>query len=171
MIGDKEVIERFQALPGRARDALRDSIGRMALRLQRSVKQNKLSGQALNVRTGRLRRSIDQVVVEQDGGIVGVVSTDVEYAHAHEYGFEGTVTVKAHLRRSREQMRKAIIGKSGFETKRSKKKWAGKGETLVRSHSRTMNISERSFLRSALHEMESEIRQDMRQSVSKAITK
>lgn len=133
IIGDKEVVKRLSAMSNEAQSKVRAAIGRMTLRLQRKVMQEKLSGQVLSVRTGNLRRSIDGRVVNDGGATTGIVDTNLKYAAAREYGFQGTVTVREHLRRA----------KSGM--------------VPVRSHSRRMNLPERSFLRSALRELQPDI--------------
>ena len=79
---------------------MRDGIGRAVLRVQRRVKE-KLSGEVLNVRTGRLRRSIVERVESSGSVVTGIVGTNVEYAAPHEYGFIGVVTVKESLRVSK----------------------------------------------------------------------
>ena len=153
-VGIKEVTERFQTLPERARASLRQSIGRLALKLQARVMRQKLSGQVLNVKTGRLRRSIDQVVRDNGDDIAGVVSSNVEYARAHEYGFSGQESVKAHLRTIKQAFGKPLKAPVTFQ---------------VQAHARKANIPERAFLRSALAEMQPEIQAEMRKAVGRAL--
>lgn len=171
IIGDKEVARRFRAIPDGVKSNLTDSIGKLTLKLQRKVMQDKLSGQVLKVRTGTLRRSIDQRMVTNDNAVAGVVSTNVKYGKAHEYGFQGTLqqTIKEHLRRSKEQMKAAILKRKDgtfYVSKRGKKN----GAILVREHTRTakINLPERSFLRSALRDMEGEIVKSINKAVSAA---
>jgi phage gpG-like protein len=147
VVGDKEVIERFRALPERTRAALGDSVGRLALLLQRRVMQ-KLSGQVLNVKTGRLRRSIDQVVLRDEAQVVGVVSTNVKYARVHEYGFTGTVNVRDHLRQVKQAFGRPIAARA----------------VMVKAHTRKANVPEKSFLRSALADMKPQIIEEMRRA-------
>lgn len=59
-------------------EAVRQSIVRSTLKLLVKVKREKLSGQVLNVRTGRLRRSITQKVIDLSNGVTGIVGTNVE---------------------------------------------------------------------------------------------
>ena len=65
------------------------------LRLERVIKARKLSGQVLNVRTGRLRSSFGtQRARHQSGvGVYGLVGTNVVYARIHEVG--GVIKPKA----------------------------------------------------------------------------
>ena len=148
IIGDKEVARYFRALPDGIRSRVSDSIGRLTLALQRSVKMDKLSGQVLKVRTGTLRRSIDQRIVTDGTAISGIVSTNVEYAKKHEYGSQETVTVKEHLR----------LVKKAFGKELKSPVWA-----TVKTHSKKENMPERSFLRTALA--------DMKETIIKALDK
>lgn len=111
-------------------------ITRLSIEIQSAVKTEKLSGQALHVRTGTLRRSINRLVVQQGNSVYGQVGTNVAYAAAHEYGFSGVVNVREFTR-----------GKTGAS---------------VRAHTRQMNLPERSFLRSTLREHASQIREQVR---------
>jgi phage gpG-like protein len=144
--GESKVIGSLNAFPEVLEGGLRNGITRACLRLQRHVKEDKLTGQVLNVRTGRLRRSITQRVEDEGGNVVGYVGTKVKYARAHEFGFTGNVTVREHLRRT----------KSGTEA-------------TVKAHSRNMHLPERSFLRSALKDLQPVIRQDIRGGIVDAV--
>lgn len=140
LIGDAEVIRRLDALPERLRAELKVGIGRVALKLQREVVQQKLNGQVLKRRTGHLMNSIVQDVTENGAQIVGMVTAGgptAKYARAHEYGFTGTVTVKEHLRNQTMAFGKPIAPR----------------QVTVRAHSMKMNLPERSFLRSALRDI------------------
>ena len=132
--GGESVTRRFDAMPGKLRAQLKVAITRLTIKLQRYVKAEKLSGQVLNVRTGTLRRSVDQVVEEAGDKIVGRVSTNVSYGKKHEYGFSGTETIEAHLREIKKAWGRSITPR----------------QVMVREHTRTINLPERSFLRSAL---------------------
>lgn len=154
VIGDKEVARRLRAIPDGVRSRLTDSIGRLVLRLQRKVVQDKLSGQALKVRTGTLRRSIDQRMVSDGTAISGVVSTNVKYAKAHEYGSHEAVTVKEHLR----------LVKKAWGRELKSPVWA-----TVKAHTARQNMPERSFLRSALNDMQPEIIAGINQAVGEGV--
>lgn len=67
--------------------------------LLRRVKQ-KLSNDILHVRTGNLRRNWNQImpVREDNGWKGGIGSGRTEYAAYHEFGFQGSVQVRAHAR-------------------------------------------------------------------------
>ncbi|KCX98868.1 HK97 gp10 family phage protein [Acinetobacter pittii] len=132
---------------------VRQSIARSTLKLLIKVKREKLNGQVLNKRTGRLGRSITQKLIELSNGVAGIVGTNVEYAPPHEYGFKGDVTVKAHLR-----MIKMAFGKS-----------INPKQVNIKAHTRKVNLPENSFLRSALEEMRKEIKQDLEVSIRRGI--
>jgi phage gpG-like protein len=150
------VVERLRGIAPNVRSALENRIQRLTIQLQRHVVQDKLQGQVLNVRTGRLQRSIQQAMITNSDDILGVVSTNVSYAKAHEYGFSGTVTVKEHLRTIKEAFGKSLKEPVTF---------------TVSSHSAKMNLPERSFLRSALNDMAGDIRTQIQQAVTEGANK
>ena len=154
--GDAELVRKFETMPDRLRDELTFGIGRAALKLQRNVVQNKLSGQVLNVRTDTLRGSIDQVVTTSGNSVVGIVSTNVSYARVHEYGFSGTVSVRESLRLIKKAFGKSITPKT----------------VTVKAHSRKVNLPERSFLRSALRDLSGSgvIQGEIDAAVARALT-
>lgn len=138
VVGDEAVVQRFSAMPPKLKAAILTAVTHLSRKLQRNVKAEKLSGQVLNVRTGTLRRSIDLNISESSTGVVGKVSTNLSYAPVHEYGFKGVVTVKSHMREIKQAFGKSITPKS----------------ITVGTHTRNVNLPARSFLRSALRDME-----------------
>lgn len=173
VVGDKEIARRFRALPDGIRSRVVDSIGRLTLRLQRKVKREKLTGQVLRVRTEVLRGSIDQRVVTDSRVISGIVSTNVGYGKAHEYGFKGIVTVKEHLRKIRKQGRMSLRSVKGHEMKVWTKKRGALtgGVATVGAHTRHVDLPERSFLRSALAEMKPEILAELDKAIAEGVTR
>jgi len=77
----------------------------LGLKLLAKVKEDFLSGQALsgqslNVRSGRLRRSINEKFTEENGTtFTSSVGTNVSYGRFWELGFSGLEEVKAHQRK------------------------------------------------------------------------
>lgn len=150
IVGDRETIAKLGKAKDRARDGVRKSVARLTLELLRKVKAEKLSGQVLNVQTGRLRRSITQRVTDSGSTITGIVGTNVEYARTHELGFKGVMTVKAHLREIKKAWGKPLKAKLTVP---------------VRAHTRQVELPARSFLRSALADMEPKIRDELREAL------
>jgi len=116
--------------------------------------RNRLSGQVLNVRTGNLRRSIHHQVTSSGGLVVGEVNTNVRYGAAHEYGFAGTVNVKASMRQIRQAFGRPLKSPRYVQ---------------IRAHSRNVRLPERSFLRSALCDMKPGIEADLQKSIERAL--
>ena len=148
IIGGEELLVRLAGIGDTVRSTLARTVQEAAIKLQATIKEDKLSGQVLNVRTGRLRRSINQRVEASGSRVMGYVGTNVEYARFHEYGYRGTMTIRDFMRRS----------KSGKES-------------LVRGHTRKVNLPARSFMRSALDEMRDEIASGIARAVQEAATK
>ncbi|MCV9985193.1 hypothetical protein [Burkholderia pseudomallei] len=103
-----------------------------------------------------LADSINHAVVANGASITGIVSTAVKYAPPHEYGFQGVVTVKEHLR----QVTQAF----GHPLK-------DPVTATVREHSMTMNLPERSFLRSALADQREDIVRGIREAAAEGAQK
>lgn len=140
VVGDKEVVQRFQGMSARLRLELRASIGKLTFQLVRIVQNEKLRGQVLKYRSGRLFRSVGNPVIEDRGDTVtGIASTPLRYGKAHEEGFHGTVNVREHLRQIKEAFGRPIVPTT----------------VTVSAHTMKMNLPERSFLRSALRDLES----------------
>jgi len=154
LFGVEKIVLQLTESPHFMQDALNKSVSRMALRLLARVKTDKLSGQVLKVRTGRLRRSINQRVVREGKGVYGYVGTNVEYGRAHEFGFKGAVSVRAQLREV-----KQAFGKPLQDAK----------SVFVQSHSHKVTLPRRSFLRSALLEMDREIKVEMCNAIHSAL--
>ncbi len=90
------LIERY---PERLRDAMFKANRDSSSVLTRAIKL-KVSGVALKVRTGNLRRGWAQIMPTRiENGWRGGAGTGVEYDPYHEFGFKGDVSVRAHTRR------------------------------------------------------------------------
>jgi phage gpG-like protein len=154
VVGDREVVARLQRMGTRLPEEMKVGIERLTVKLQNKVKADKLSGQVLKVRTGRLRNSIARDVISEGPMVTGMVSTPVVYARPHEFGFSGTVAVREHMRTIKQAFGRPI----------------DPVEATVRAHSMKMNLPERSFLRSSLDEMEAAgtIRGEMEAAVERA---
>jgi len=137
--GARELLDKFDGVPSRIRIELARGIVRATLLVQSQAKT------LAPVKTGRLRRSIASRTEVGDTTVSGIVGTNVEYARVVEYGFQGTESVREHLR-------KCVSGK----------------EVTVRAHERHVNIPERSYLRAALDRMAPEIRAEFQAAMSRA---
>ena len=146
IIGGEELVVKLQTIGGAVHAKLLSVITRKAIKLQAYTVAQKLSGQSLKVRTGRLRRSINSRVNDSAKSIIGIVGTNVEYAARHEYGFHGTVNVREHSRTT----------KSG-------------GTCSVRAYSYGLNYNGHPFLRPALSELQDSIISDINKAVNEAM--
>lgn len=152
VVGDREVSLTFDRVRDKSLPVLEKRIRRLAIKLQSIVMKNKLSGQALKVRTGTLRRSITQTVNVSGTAVTGIVGTNLEYAAIHEYGG----VTRAHV----------------IEAKHAAAlRFVFKGEIVFRK--RVMHpgstMPMRSFLRSALDDMRQEIIRDLYDGVGEMI--
>ena len=154
LVGDVQLLERLRALPGAINSGLLRGIAQLGIELQRHVQQDKLSGQVLRSRTGSLRSSISLQVDRSGGAVTASVFTDSRYAGAQEYGFAGTVSVRASLRRIREAFGRPIAEKA----------------ISVRAYDRRMDLPERSFLRSAVEDIPPAIRDEVEAALAKAVS-
>jgi phage gpG-like protein len=98
IIGIPQVVAALRTRSTAIVAALTAAVSRATIDLTRFVKEQKLSGQVLGVRTGRLRRSVNQSVTDEHGVITGIVGTNVSYGVAWELGFKGRVPVRAFER-------------------------------------------------------------------------
>ena len=126
-------------LPGSVRGALRAELQAAMADLAASIQDDKLSGQVLKVRSGRLRASITAEVSDDGESLSGTVGSDVPYAAIHEYG--GTIV-----------RRQAAAARRG-------RRPGGAGVTVE---------PERSYLRSALAEQADDIRDRLTQAILSA---
>ena len=156
VVGDHDVVAMLQHVGAATEQRLQQAVGRTTLQLQRRVMQGKLSGQVLGVRTGTLRRSINPgtYTVFEPGLATGVVGTNLSYGVVHEYGYTGPVSVRAHLREVRQAFGRQL------KTPRS---------VMVRPHTRSVDLPARSFLRTALQEIEPLFQSEIRAAVAAAI--
>jgi len=154
IVGDQQVLERLRAVPDAVNSGLLRAITQLGIELQRDVQQDKLSGQVLRSRTGALKSSIDLRVDQNGGAITANVFTDSRYGGVQEYGFAGTVSVRASLRRITEAFGRPI----------------GEKTISVRAYDRRVDLPERSFLRSALEDMRPAIRDGVEAALAEAVS-
>lgn len=127
----------FDEMNNRVRFEIRRTINALTLRLQRIVQEDMLSGQRLKVQSGRLRGSVSSKVEEDKDSIEGTVGAGgalVPYAPAHEFGLNGALGVKAHLR-----MIKQAFGRPISPV-----------QVNIKAHSRNVRFRELRFMRDSL---------------------
>jgi len=95
VVGAESVRLNFVNASARSRERIREEVERLSIQLQRKVKEEKLSGQVLHVKTGRLKRSINKSVRVNGDEIVGTVGTNVNYGAFWERGFDRPVGADA----------------------------------------------------------------------------
>ena len=81
-----DVVVELQQLGAGARSRLEMAVQIQALEFERTVIEDKLSGQVLNQVSGVLRGSIFSRVVSDGNGVIGTVGADTPYSRIHEYG-------------------------------------------------------------------------------------
>jgi phage gpG-like protein len=145
LVGDDRILARLHAMAGEANSGVVRAISRLAIDLQRKVQQDELTGEVLSARSGSLKSSIDLRVDQSTSTVTATVFSDSRYARVHEFGFAGTVNVKASLRTITKVFGLPIPPKM----------------INVRAHSRKMDLPERSFLRTALEDMAPAIKDEV----------
>jgi HK97 gp10 family phage protein len=152
LVGDTQLIARLSAMPEKLRAGVGRAVLRLAQQLQRKVQSEKLTGQVLKVRTGSLRSSINYQVAEDATSVTASVGTNIRYAGIHEFG--GT------------QPGRQILPKRGralaFE-------FAGGRRFFASVDRPAAHFPERSFLRSALREMQPTIKAELETAVRGAL--
>ena len=152
--GAKAIAEGLQRRQDKTMSAVERAVKSEALGLVAFIKTQKLSDQVLKVRSGALRRSITARFDKQGDETRAYVGTNLKYARSHEYGFNGTVTVKAHQR-----MMKTAWGKPVKNPR----------QIDVRAHAMKMNLKPRPFMGPSLEENREKITGNIRKALVEAI--
>lgn len=143
--GAAEVQKRFEGGALAVRERVRAQVQVLGLVLLSNIKKDKLSGGVLNVRTGRLRRSVNEETTDAGDVIESTVGTNVVYGRFWELGFDGIEQVKAHTRTLR-------------------------GVTQqVRTYSRAVHQAARPFLQPALAEMRDQVIASLSATLKEAV--
>lgn len=149
VVGTEAVVQHFDAMPGALQERIRRVVERFTMRMSADVRQNRLSGQTLRVRTGRLRRSVHHEVEVGPGSVIGRVGTNVSYGRIHEFG--GTVQIPAHARQVSQVFGRPLPA-----------------PIMVQVRAHTARFPQRSFLRSTLLASTMRFRDAMKQAVEEA---
>lgn len=140
--GDQAIQAKFNSMSEGIRKALIKKITVLTLKLESKIIIEKLSGQILKVRSGDLRRSIFQKVLQNATSVDGqVYSAGVNYARIHEFGGK----TAPHLIEP-----KSADGVLAFSV-------GGKTVFAKSVNHPGSLMPERSYMRSSLKEMSSEI--------------
>ena len=161
------VIKRIDTFPARMGQGIAAALDRENELTVGAIVQDNLSYPAdtkktpehgLRVHTSRLRRSVRPLrAVVGATEIRSAIGSNVRYAGVHEYGFSGTVTVRAHVRRNPAGdvfgSKGAVFNRStGKITKAKSTQLLASGITTVRQHSMKMNMRARFYIWSKLEE-------------------
>ena len=135
------LLARLQAMPAILRGEIAGRLTALATALQQHVQRDKLSGQLVAVRSGRLRDSI-RVAVTDDGPAIGArIFSDAPQAARLEFGWRGNGTPAAALRSLKQRFVLPLR----------------QGSRPPAGRDRPIDLAPRPFLRSALDDMASEI--------------
>jgi len=153
IVGTEEVIARINKMKPSLRDELKTYCMAFGINTVGYIRSNKLSGQVLHHRKGRLKDSINSHVEDMGERITATIGTNVEYAKIHEYGGQ----TKPHL-----ILPKKEGGVLHF--------FARGQEVFTRSVNHPgSRMPERSFLRSTLADKKEAFRQGLIRTTAKVI--
>lgn len=152
VVGGDRYIARMDAMPGRIHDQLFAEITDLSLALELHIKNDKLLGQVLNQRTGRLRSSIHSAVDDAATTITGRVfsAAPMPYAAIHEFG--GVIPAHTVYPVKAAALRFMMGGSVVF---------------AMKANIPDVNMPERSFMRSALTDMAGQITARLKDAVGR----
>lgn len=169
-----QVVAHVRNLPKPVMERVQRVMALLGSELRVAVQQ-KLSGEVLRVRTGALKASIQSnqvrsaTVIEQEVGIFafganpqamfnkGFVGAAYQrpriYGRAHEFGFDGVVTVRAHMRTITQVFGMPVTPR----------------QIQIPSYSYHMKLPKRSFLRTALEEFAPHFFEEVAKAVDEGV--
>lgn len=156
MVDSVDVQIQLNEENNRIKKEIRKTITALTLKLQRTIQEDMLSGQRLNVQSGRLRGSLVSRISESAEMFEGIVSAGgahVKYAFIHEFGLAAAVNIKSHLRHIKQAFGKPITPK----------------DVLVKAHSRTVNFKERRFMRDSLDEIGKTVPKNIEKAIERGL--
>jgi phage gpG-like protein len=152
VVGADAVAEALRAAPAKIQAAVRRAVEESAARVLSAAKA-KVSDEVLHVKTGRLRRSLHYVLGGTDTAPSAAIGTNVEYAAIHEFGGQ----TKAHVI---EALNAKVL---------SFRNASGDPVFATRVNHPGSRMPQRSFLRSALAQEASGIKQRIAAAVGGAL--
>ncbi len=153
LVGRDQLVAKLNKVTTGVRQALHTAIQVTVVDLQGQV-QTKLSGPVLKARSGRLRNSIAAKIEDSTDSIIGTVAAKTPYAAIQEFGFQGSISVREHMRELTQAFGRPV------EPAR---------DILIQAHTRRTDLPERSYLRSTLAENAEGIAERLRHAVQQAI--
>lgn len=163
VIGADVVKSTLIAIPPRVREQMVISVQQAAMHVLRRAKSHYLTGAALKVQTGNLRRSVAVDGPSSSGNeITATVGTNSVYGRFWELGFSGSVSVKGHVRKMASRSQYLAFGKR-------KGKLDAQGIGFVRAHSRNVQSAPRPFLAPALADSREVIRKTILRGIATAL--
>jgi hypothetical protein len=149
LIGDRQVVLKFEEFPQQAHDAFLERITRITNILESRVEA------AEPQRTGKLRESTGKVIYDGKDAVVGRVKIGKDFAKAAalEYGAHQTTNVAQHVSRLNHVYARMISPMA----------------VIVAAHSRKPNIKDVRYLRNPLASMQSDIMEQLQQALLEAV--
>ena len=155
LVGDDAVLAWLRAAPDLVASGLARAITTLGIELQRKIQENDLTGQTRAACSGSLTSSNGLQIDQTDDRIAATVSSGSESTHAREYSFSGAVDIGANLRRMTKAFGHPIPRKA----------------ISMRPYRRPIGVPERSFLQSALADMDPAVRDEVDAALREALTR
>ncbi len=165
--GDQQLIGHLSEMPAAVQASLLTKSRELALNLQAHIKDDKLSGQVLNVGkntkthvAGALKASIQEEVEANPTGVLARIfsSGDVKYAAIHEYG--GVIHHPGGTAYIPNGLKSNGVGASFISNAAAE----AIGHDLPRTAPHDITMPERSFMRSSLKDMAATIAEGLKQA-------
>lgn len=153
--GTEQVLEKLGAVTGKVRIAAKSSLDAWATELAGYIKADKLAGQVLNRRSGRLSTSVHPITAHDSGTAISAGAgggAAVPYARIHEYG--GLIPAHTVVATNAKALAFTVNGMLRF----------AKSVNIP-----AVNMPERSYMRSSLREQAPDGIAQLRAAVKEAI--
>jgi hypothetical protein len=154
LVGDDAVLAWLRSAPDLAASGLARAITTLGLELQRNVQQNELTGQTLAARSASIESNTSLQIDQSGDRIAATVTGGSAYTDAREYSVSGAVDIGANLRRRKKAFARPVARKA----------------ISIRPYFRRIDVPERSFLQSALEDMDPAIRDEVEAALREALT-
>lgn len=155
LVGDDTVLAWFRATPDAAASGLARAIAKLGIDLQRKIQETELTNEVLDKRYRSFEPNVGLQIDEDGDRIAATVTGRDEYARARGHRSHRTADPGATLRRKRKSLGLPIAQK----------------KIDIRFYPRQMKPPERSFLGSALEDMEPEIRGSVEDALRESLTR